>query len=998
MSWLYACTIYPLQLFYKYVYLACVRVTGSYGIGLIGLSLCCAVAFVPLGRMALNAKKREDLLQDIMQPQLDRIKDESTGAARQERIAKLYRRYGYHPLMSLRSAIGVLLQFPFLTAAYRMVQELTVLKGQPFWFITDLSVPDGLWNGVNALPIVMTLINFATVATAPNMRGKERVQAIVLALLFLWLLYDAPSALLVYWTCNNLNYLAQNFVFRDKKSVKETSRSFHLFSDREMVLGQNGRRILNGVFFILLTLTVAFFVLEFRETFEALFAKPSTKTAAKRLYRIAIITGVFPMLFSLRKLLENRFTLSEAVFKGICLVGGLGGLALYVRYQLIPLDVVNINSGVFMLFLWGIAAYSLFCVFTSTPFSSVRRFLWTSFDGCQQAIFMSSALFTVLLVFVFCESALYYSDPAFFHVSLGRMLVSLVPYALGTAAVLFIIWRLLPRGGKWLLSAAVLLFAVFFFLNAFVFPGNYGALDGNILSKPESLYGSSNICKDIGVILLSCILVWCIFRLRLCRLVAKALETACVCILLFAGFVIVSTKTAETPVSVEEQSPLPPYHDRLWGFSRDGKNVVVFFWDMFTGGHMQEILSRNPGLKKQLSGFVWYPDTTAVGENTFISSPSLLGGSKYTPARLNKDEKTSNIEKMYQAYSTLPNAFTKAGYDVVIAGMPYADPVLLQKRLSNNNVLILKEAAWGSDYVRYWRNQYRPKQALENGNLSKFAFFVSLFKVAPSSLRAGLYDDGTWQGAFEEVAKMAATGELGNLAPMQLMPQFTNANAQGDTFKVIYSMLSHYSWHLPEDALIPVRDPYPQTAGQLVIVDGMIPEHFYSEQHMVRFLAQFCEKLKREHIYDNTRIIVVSDHDEADSNMLNLALGGNWSGYVRWDQSNCKYPGRVHALMLFKDFSADGDIRIDPALVSTEDTPALACMDLFKIDDIPSRKELEAIQNDPGRIREHFIGEWEIHKHPNNRFVYSSASVTGSIFKRENWRMPNIPEKATPEK
>ena len=82
--------------------------------------------------------------------------------------------------MSLRSAIGVLLQFPFLTAAYPMVSELTILKGQSFWFIKDLSLPDGLWGGVNALPIVMTLINFATVATEPNMRGKERVQAVVL--------------------------------------------------------------------------------------------------------------------------------------------------------------------------------------------------------------------------------------------------------------------------------------------------------------------------------------------------------------------------------------------------------------------------------------------------------------------------------------------------------------------------------------------------------------------------------------------------------------------------------------------------------------------------------------------------------------------------------------------------------------------------------------------------------------------------------------------------
>ncbi len=997
MSWLYACTIYPLQLFYKYVYLACVRVTGSYGIGLLGLSLCCAIAFVPLGRMALNAKKREDFLQDLMKPQLDRIKAESSGAARQERIAKLYRRYGYHPLMSLRSAIGVLLQFPFLTAAYRMVQELTVLKGQSFWFIKDLSVPDGLWGDVNALPVVMTLINFATVATAPNMRSKERVQAVILALLFLWLLYDAPSALLVYWTCNNLNYLAQNFVFREKKTVKETPRSFRLFSGREVVLGQSGRIVMNTVVFALLALAAASFVIEVRGSFEALM-ETSFDTLTKRLYRVAVLSCVFPALFSFKRLLEDRFTFPEAVFKGVCILAGIAALTVYSQRRLLPLGVPEGSSGEFMLFLWGIVVYILLCVVVSIPFSMVRRGLSHSFEGHGRNIYFSSVLLTVLLLFVFCTSELYLSDPAYFQTQLSRILAELLPYGAAAFAVLMALWFVVPGNGKMLLAAAALFLTTLFFLNTFIFSGSYGALDGNILSEPGRLYRSSSIYKDIVVFLLSGALMWGVLRFRLCRIVVKTLETACVCILLFCGYVLFSTRSTHTPAPLSEQSQLPDYHDRLWGFSREGKNVIIFFWDMFTGGHMQEILARNPSLKKLLSGFVWYPDTAAVGSNTFISAPSLLGGARYAPDEWNKDNNTPNLDKMYRAYATLPNAFLKAGYDVAIAGMPYADPVQLQKRLLSNAALNLGEKTWGGDYTAYWHRLFLPRQELASGSLSKFVFLVSLFRAAPASLKAGLYDNGRWLGAVEDVAAMTAVGEVANLAPLQLMPQFSNASARGSTFKIIYSMLSHYPWHLPEDSLIPVRDPYPQTAGQHVIVNGVLPEHLYAEQHMIRFLAQFCEWLKREGIYDNTRVIVVSDHDEADSNMLNTALGGNWSDFVRLDPAKNHYPGRVHALMLFKDFAAGGDLKIDPAFISTEDMPAFACMDLFSVDSVPSRAELKTIQNDPHRVRMHFSGEWEIKKHPKNTMSCTTAIVTGSIFKRENWNLPNLSNKAMSQK
>lgn len=210
MSWLYAVTIYPLELIYRYLYITGVNLTGSYGVGLLFLSLCGFLAFIPLKRMVASAQKQERELQDVLKPQIERISKECAGTERHERVSRLYKRYAYHPVMAIRSTFGVFLQLPFLLAAYHMIGGLDALRGEPFFFLSDLSKPDGLLNGINLLPIAMTLVNFATTFTSPDMRFKERAQAMLIALLFLALLYNSPSALLLFWTCNNVLFLGEN--------------------------------------------------------------------------------------------------------------------------------------------------------------------------------------------------------------------------------------------------------------------------------------------------------------------------------------------------------------------------------------------------------------------------------------------------------------------------------------------------------------------------------------------------------------------------------------------------------------------------------------------------------------------------------------------------------------------------------------------------------------------------------------------------------------------
>ena len=204
----------PVRVATENVYLFIYAVTGNYGIALLVLS---GLSFVLMsGLMAFVGKfaARETKLQEILGPQLRKIKQESRGRERHDRIAGLYRRYRYHPILALRSLVPVFVQLPFLFAAYFMLSELEDIHNQSFLFIRDLSAPDALLAGLNLLPILMTVANIGTALITRGFGTREKVQAGVIAVMFFVLLYSKSSALLLFWTTNNVISLTKTALGR----------------------------------------------------------------------------------------------------------------------------------------------------------------------------------------------------------------------------------------------------------------------------------------------------------------------------------------------------------------------------------------------------------------------------------------------------------------------------------------------------------------------------------------------------------------------------------------------------------------------------------------------------------------------------------------------------------------------------------------------------------------------------------------------------------------
>ena len=232
---IYQFTIYPIVCVYKVLYLALSEILGSYGLSIIFLSIITYILTQPLMKAAEKFQIEEKNIQEILNPQLETIKKNFSGAEQHLKIQRLYKRYAYHPALAVRSVAGILLQLPFLTAAYFMLESVNEIVGHSWWLIDDLSSPDNLLNGVNLLPLLMTAINIVGAFLIKGFSKRERIQASVIAILFLILLYDASAALLIYWTFNNfltiltalINFsLPKNFVAAELQLKKFLTAEF----------------------------------------------------------------------------------------------------------------------------------------------------------------------------------------------------------------------------------------------------------------------------------------------------------------------------------------------------------------------------------------------------------------------------------------------------------------------------------------------------------------------------------------------------------------------------------------------------------------------------------------------------------------------------------------------------------------------------------------------------------------------------------------------------
>ncbi len=186
---------------------------------LIGLSIVVSTVTLPLYIMADKVQQEERNKQKKMDKWIKHIRSTFKGDERAMILFRYYNMEGYHPINTLKGLMPLFIQIPFFIVAYHYIKGLSLLNGVSFMGIADLAFPDGLFmigdKKINVLPIVMTLINWISTAIYSKGFGvREKIQSYGLSVIFLVLLYNSPSGLVFYWTCNNLFSLGKNIYSR----------------------------------------------------------------------------------------------------------------------------------------------------------------------------------------------------------------------------------------------------------------------------------------------------------------------------------------------------------------------------------------------------------------------------------------------------------------------------------------------------------------------------------------------------------------------------------------------------------------------------------------------------------------------------------------------------------------------------------------------------------------------------------------------------------------
>ncbi len=214
---LYNLVITPITLLISLTFSLGYRLTQSQGLAIIGVSLVVNLLCFPLYRLADIQQEEERLKQRSMERWVTHIKQHFSGDEQYMMLTTYYAEQGYNPLRTLISSLSLLLQIPFFIAAYSYLSELQILNGAHFLFLSDLGQPDALlsigsWS-VNVMPIAMTLFNcVSTFIYTREHTLRDKVQAYALAGVFLVLLYNSPSGLVFYWTCNQVLSLLKNLL------------------------------------------------------------------------------------------------------------------------------------------------------------------------------------------------------------------------------------------------------------------------------------------------------------------------------------------------------------------------------------------------------------------------------------------------------------------------------------------------------------------------------------------------------------------------------------------------------------------------------------------------------------------------------------------------------------------------------------------------------------------------------------------------------------------
>lgn len=887
----------------------------SCGASIFPLSLVVNLLLLPFYRRADAIQKEERDRQKAMEPFVSHIKKTFKGDERYMMLQTYYRQNNYKPVYALRSSVALLLEIPFFIAAFYFLSNLQDMKFSGFGVLNNLASPDALISvgniHINVLPILMTLINvLSSEIYAKGMKFKEKLQLHGMALIFLVLLYNSPSGLVLYWTLNNVFSLVKNIVNNSKDKKRTASVAFS---------------VLGG-----LILIYSFF-------FDG--------DPLSRLMIIAVgILFQIPLIF-MRS--EKR----------------------------------TVKSG------------------------EVKR--------SDNALFITGAVYLSVLLGILIPSAVISSSPAEFILrTTVHSPVRYIVFSFLTALGAFVLWGglfyyLADQKNRKRSAAFIWILAVAGTVDYFAFGKSDSLLSSDLKFDTGLLFSSAAKYLNLGiVVLLAGIVCFVVIKHdKIIRFMAPVLIAG---VTLISGYNIysISSQMPDIRRLIENSSSETPEIS----FSKDGKNIVVFMLDRSISSYIPYLFQERPVLEEQFSGFTYYPNTLSFGTRTVVAAPALFGGYDYTPDKINERSDEMLRTKYDEALLTMPVLFSEAGYDVTVLDPPFAGFSEIPDLSIYDPYPGIK--AYNTE-TGYFRDSDETDQALMQTWKRNF-FCFSLMKISPQILQPVIYTDGTYfepiysdinmNNAKDTPGKFTVSSAYMNYfrdsyLAIKALPSMTEISGTSEegSFILIQNGTAHNTLPLKEPEYEPAFEfdntEYDETHKDRFTCDGKTIRmddnyqlaHYQCNMAAFIQIGNWLDYLKEIGVYDNTRIIIVSDHGWPLGQIDDMILFDGVSDTMYNAEDAMAY----NPVLLYKDFGSDEPFTTDYSFMTNADTPYLA-MDGLLDDPVNPFISRPVFQPDAKCVEKLYImytDNWSLEGNTDNVFTDTLwYSLSGqNVFDRNNW-------------
>lgn len=192
----------------------------NFGWTIVLFSFLTKMVFLPLTHKSTQSMKKMSALAPEMNKLKEKYKDKPD--IMQKKTMELYKENKVNPM---GGCLPLLVQMPFFIALYSALSSSLNMWDTPFIFwIKDLSSPDSLFviKGFtfNLLPLLMTGTTFLqqkfSAMDAAGGNSQQQMMMKMMPLIMLFIFWNMPSGLIIYWIIQNLLQVAHQLVVNKK--------------------------------------------------------------------------------------------------------------------------------------------------------------------------------------------------------------------------------------------------------------------------------------------------------------------------------------------------------------------------------------------------------------------------------------------------------------------------------------------------------------------------------------------------------------------------------------------------------------------------------------------------------------------------------------------------------------------------------------------------------------------------------------------------------------